>query len=98
AAVTVAKGDAPKATVAPVISGTPKVGSTLTVGRGAWAPKPSSWAYQWYANGTAISGATAATLPLKAAQRGRTITVKVTAHLTGHASGSAVSKATKAVA
>ncbi|MFJ9108753.1 hypothetical protein [Streptomyces sp. NPDC102283] len=97
AAVTVAKGAAPKAKTAPVISGKAKVGATLTVGRGTWTPKPSSYTYQWYANGKAISGATATKLRLKAAQRGRTITVKVTARLAGHASGSEVSKATKAV-
>ncbi|MFI1187032.1 hypothetical protein [Streptomyces californicus] len=98
AAVTVAKGDAPKAKTAPVISGKAKVGSRLTVNRGTWSPKPSSYTYQWYANGRAISGATSTTLTLKKAQRGRKITVKVTAHRTGHAAGSSVSKATKAVA
>ncbi|MFE9457643.1 hypothetical protein [Streptomyces californicus] len=98
AAVTVAKGDAPKAKAAPVISGKAKVGSRLTVNRGTWSPKPSSYTYQWYANGKAISGATSTALSLKTAQRGRKITVKVTALRTGHAAGSSVSKATKAVA
>ncbi|MGW0755069.1 Tat pathway signal protein [Streptomyces sp. NPDC002814] len=97
AAVTVAKGDAPKATKLPVISGTAKVGKTLKTSKGTWNLSPTSYSYQWYANGTVISGATKSTLVLKSAQKGKKITVKVIAHRTGHKDGSAVSKATKAV-
>ena len=97
-AVTVAKGDAPKATKLPVISGTAKVGRTLKVSKGTWNLAPTSYAYQWYANGKAVSGATKSSLVLKSAQKGKKITVKVVAHRTGHKDGSAVSKATKAVA
>ncbi|MFK4099868.1 Tat pathway signal protein [Streptomyces sp. NPDC019531] len=96
-AVTVAKGDAPKATKTPVISGTAKVGRTLKASKGTWSPAPTSYSYQWYANGKAISGATKSSLVLKTAQKGKKITVKVVAHRTGHKDGSAVSKATKAV-
>ncbi|MFJ9147049.1 Tat pathway signal protein [Streptomyces sp. NPDC102270] len=96
-AVTVAKGDAPKATRLPVISGTAKVGRTLKTTNGTWSPAATSYAYQWYANGTAISGATKSSLVLKTAQKGKKITVKVVAHRTGHQDGSAVSKPTKAV-
>ncbi|MFJ9311911.1 hypothetical protein [Streptomyces cyaneofuscatus] len=98
AAVTVAKGDAPKASAKPVISGKAKVGAKLTAGAGKWSLKPTSYSYQWYANGKAIAKATASKLTLKAAQRGKKITVKVTAHRTGHASGASTSAATKAVA
>ncbi|MGW3283863.1 Tat pathway signal protein [Streptomyces sp. NPDC001002] len=98
AAVTVAKGDAPKASKVPVISGTAKVGKTLKATKGTWSPSPTTYSYQWYANGKAISGATKTSLVLKAAQKGKKITVKVVAHRTGHKDGSAVSKATKAVA
>ncbi|WP_234441593.1 IPT/TIG domain-containing protein [Streptomyces sp. WM6386] len=97
AAVTVAKGDAPKASKLPVISGTAKVGKTLKASKGTWSPTPTSYAYQWYANGKVISGATKSSLVLKSAQKGKKITVKVIAHRTGHKDGSAVSKATKAV-
>ncbi|MEU5888330.1 Tat pathway signal protein [Streptomyces sp. NPDC047461] len=97
AAVTVAKGDAPKASKVPVISGTAKVGKTLKTSKGTWSPAPTSYAYQWYANGKVISGATKSSLVLKSAQKGKKITVKVIAHRTGHKDGSAVSKATKAV-
>lgn len=97
AAVTVAPGDAPRATKAPVISGTAKVGRTLKAGAGVWSPAASSYAYQWYAGGKAISGATQSSLVLKAAQKGKKITVKVTARRVGHQDGAAVSAATKAV-
>ncbi|KAB2591348.1 hypothetical protein [Streptomyces arboris] len=98
AAVKVAKGDAPKATAKPVISGKVKVGAKLTAGKGKWTPAPTSYSYQWYANGKAIAKATGSKLTLKAAQRGKKITVKVTAHRTGHTSGASTSTATKAVA
>ncbi|MEV4877480.1 hypothetical protein [Streptomyces cyaneofuscatus] len=98
AAVKVAKGDAPKASAKPVISGKVKVGAKLTAGKGKWTPAPTSYRYQWYANGKAIAKATGSKLTLKAAQRGKKITVKVTAHRTGHTSGASTSKATKAVA
>ncbi|MET9539733.1 hypothetical protein ABZY16_19835 [Streptomyces sp. NPDC006553] len=95
---TVARGLAPKATRAPSLTGTVKVGRTLSLNRGTWTPAPSSYAYQWYANGRAISGATRATFTLTKAQRGTRITVRVTAHRTGHTSGVAWTRATGAVA
>ncbi|MER5517028.1 Tat pathway signal protein [Streptomyces sp. NPDC002763] len=97
AAVTVAKGDAPKATKAPTVGGTAKVGKKLTAAHGTWSPAATSYAYQWYANGKAISGAAKSTLTLKSAQKGKKITVKVTARRTGHKDGTATSKATKTV-
>ncbi|MEU0970593.1 Tat pathway signal protein [Streptomyces sp. NPDC005917] len=97
AAVTIAKGDAPKATKQPAITGTAKVGRKLTAAHGTWSPAATSYAYQWYANGKTISGATKPTLTLKLAQKGKKITVKVTAHRTGHRDGTATSKPTKAV-
>jgi hypothetical protein len=56
-----------------------------------------SYSYQWYADRRAISGATRSSLVLKSAQKGKKITVKVTAHRTGHKDGSAVSGPTRAV-
>ncbi|WP_393074161.1 Tat pathway signal protein [Streptomyces sp. LN704] len=97
AAVTVATGDAPKSAKLPVISGTAKIGKTLSASKGTWSTSPTSCAYQWYANGKAISGATKSSLVLKSAQQSKKITVKVIAHLTGHKDGTAVSKMTKAV-
>ncbi|MFE6665696.1 Tat pathway signal protein, partial [Streptomyces sp. NPDC057697] len=98
ASVKVATGSAPKASKQPTISGTAKVGKVLKAANGTWSPAPTSYGYQWYANGKAISGATKSSLTLKSAQSGKKITVKVTARRTGHSSGSATSKATKAVA
>ncbi|MFD8008902.1 hypothetical protein [Streptomyces sp. NPDC058955] len=97
-AVTVGYGLAPRATAAPYLTGTVRVGYTLTLNRGTWTPAPTSYAYQWYANGRAISGATGTAFKLAGAQRGQAITVKVTAHRTGHVSGYAWTKATGAVA
>lgn len=98
AAVAVARGDAPKATKLPVIGGTAKVGRTLKTSAGTWSPAATSYAYQWYAGGQAIAGATRSSLVLKAAQKGKKITVRVTARRAGHRDGVAVSKATGAVA
>ncbi|MGI5481718.1 hypothetical protein [Streptomyces lavendofoliae] len=95
--VAVAKGVAPKATKPPLITGTAKVGRTLTAAPGTWSPSPSAFGYQWYAGGRALAGATRPTLVIASAQRGLRITVKVTAHRTGHLSGSAVSAPTVAV-
>ncbi|MFI8510353.1 hypothetical protein ACIGHB_04400 [Streptomyces sp. NPDC085460] len=98
AAVAVGYGVAPKATKAPYLTGTVRVGRTLTLNRGTWTPAPTSYAYQWYANGRAVSGATKSTFVIGKAQRGQKITVKVTAHRTGHTSGYAWTRATGAVA
>jgi hypothetical protein len=81
----------------PTITGTAKVGDTLTAHPGKWGPAGVQFRYQWYASGTAITGATAATLKLAAAQQGKRITVKVTASLTGYATATATSKATAKV-
>ncbi|WP_052499248.1 hypothetical protein [Streptomyces vietnamensis] len=98
AGVTVAVGLAPKATTAPYVTGTVRVGRTLTLNGGVWTPAPTSYAYQWYANGRAISGATRTTFTPTSAQRGLKITVRVTAYRTGHTAGVAWTRSTGAVA
>ncbi|MFD0077803.1 glycoside hydrolase Chb [Streptomyces sp. NPDC127166] len=70
----------------------------MTAQVGTWTPAPTSYAYQWYANGRAISGATKATFVLTKAQRGLRITVRVTAYRTGHTAGVAWTRSTAAVA
>lgn len=85
-------------TKAPAISGTPKVGSTLTASPGSWDPAGATLAYQWLQDGVAISGATTSTLTPKRAQTGRSITVRVTASSVGYPATSATSTATPAVA
>jgi len=64
-------------TVAPTISGTTGAGSLLTVSTGTWTNSPSSYQYQWYSNGTAISGQTSNTLQTLGTWAGRVISVKV---------------------
>ena len=43
----VASAATPQNTSPPTISGTPKVGSTLTANEGTWANAPTSFTYQW---------------------------------------------------
>ena len=86
----------------PSISGTAKVGSRLTAVRGTWTGSSAvtiDYAYQWSANGAEIDGATSSTYLLLPAQRGKTVTVRVTAALQyGETRTSAASKTTAAVA
>jgi hypothetical protein len=67
----------------PTITGTPVVGSTLTAAPGLWTAG-TVFTYQWYANGVAVGGATAATLKLTSAQADERIAVKVTGVFPGH--------------
>lgn len=81
----------------PVITGTAKVGQKLTAKPGRWGTG-TRLSYQWYANGKAISKATASTLTLPAAVKGKKITVKVTGKQTGYTTVTTTSKGTAAVA
>jgi hypothetical protein len=83
----------------PTISGKAKIGSTLTAHPGAWKAGSTkvTFAYQWYANGAAITGATHATYTLKKAQKGKRLTVKVTGSSTGYFAASKPSAKTKIV-
>lgn len=67
----------------PTVSGTAKVGSKLTAVPGSWT-SGTSLSYQWLANGVAISKATGSTFTVTSAQRGKTITVKVTGTKSGY--------------
>lgn len=99
ASVTVTNGSPQAFTAAgtPTISGTAKVGSTLKAAHGTWTPAASSYRYQWLANGTPISRATGASYTVAAGQKGRRISVRVTASRPGYTSSGAVSGTTKAV-
>lgn len=68
----------------PTISGTKTVGSTLTATPGAWGPAPVTLTYQWFRGSTAISGATARTYKLVAADKGSAIKVRVTGTKTAY--------------
>ncbi|WP_353951886.1 carboxypeptidase regulatory-like domain-containing protein [Knoellia sp. S7-12] len=81
----------------PTISGSRTVGYTLTAVTGAWGPTPVTLAYQWYRTGVAITGATASTYKLAAADQTKTMTVRVTGTKTGYTSVAKTSAATTAV-
>nr|WP_275889569.1 fibronectin type III domain-containing protein [Nakamurella flavida] len=63
---------------APTITGTPAVGSPLTVQPGSWTPTPSGIAYQWFRNGAAIRGADGDSYTPVNADSGRYLTVRIT--------------------
>jgi len=81
----------------PTISGTVKVGETLTAGV-AQLSDTTNITYQWCAGGADITGATSATYVLTANEAGKTITVKVTATNASEYAGTVTSAATAAVA
>lgn len=79
---------------APVISGSPVQGQTLSSTTGTWGAggKPLVYTYQWQGNGVNIGGATSSTYVLTATEVGKLITCVVTATTTnGSQSGSATS-------
>ena len=76
----------PVNTVAPVISGSTPVGSTLTTTNGTWTNSPT-FTYQWYRGATLITSATATTYVTVTADTGLAVTCRVTGT---NAAGSAV--------
>jgi surface antigen len=90
--------EALKATVLPKINGTPKVDVALSANPGTWNVTGTTYAYQWYANGVAIAGATRSSYTPTAQQVATRLTVKVTAARYGYASGSSLSAVSAAVA
>jgi surface antigen len=87
-----------KATVAPAITGTPRVDVPLTATPGTWNIARASVTYQWLANGVAIPGATTSKYTPTAKQLATRLTVQVTAGRTGYRAGSSVSAVSAAVA
>ncbi|AMG82502.1 MULTISPECIES: sunset domain-containing protein [Microbacterium] len=83
-------------TSVPTINGTATVGQTLRAAPGAWT-SGAALGYQWYANGVAISKATASSLTLTTAHAGARITVRVTGKKAAFASATVASAATSAV-
>jgi len=80
----------------PTLTGTPKVGATLTAAPGTWQGAHLDLDYQWLRSGAAIDGATELTYLLGAADLGSTISVRVTA-TSPHDSASATSATTAIV-
>lgn len=83
--------------VAPAITGITTLAQTLTCSTGTWSNTPDAYGYQWNRSGSAISGATAATRVLGAADVGATLTCTVTATNLG-VPAVATSAATAAIA
>jgi 5-hydroxyisourate hydrolase-like protein (transthyretin family) len=84
-------------TPAPTIAGTTTVGQKLTATAGTWAPVPGTVGYQWLRDGTAISGATASSYTLAAADAGKALSVTVTAAKSGYTTATQTSGATAAI-
>ncbi len=75
----------------PSISGTYKSGHTLRAYKGTWSPSPSGYSYRWLRNGKSISGATKYKYKLTWRDRGKKISVKITASKSGYTTTSATS-------
>lgn len=76
---------APVNTAAPTISGTPKVGQTLTASNGTWSNSPTAYTYQWLrcntsgASCVSVANGTQKTYTLVGADAGHQMRVRVTA-------------------
>jgi amidase len=81
------------ATTAPAVTGTPRVGQTLTADGGAWSLDGVTLSYQWLRDGTPVEGADEATYAVGVADVGADLAVLVTATLDDHAPGTATSAA-----
>jgi hypothetical protein len=88
-------GSVPANTVAPAVSGTAAIGSTLTTSDGTWTGTPEpTFAYQWQKNTTNISGATSSSFTVTLSQAGGTIRCVVTAtNVAGSASANSADTA-----
>jgi len=76
---------APQNTSPPTITGTPQEGQTLTGAQGQWSGSPTAYSYTWMrcdktgGSCTSISGATATTYKIVAADVGKTLRFRVDA-------------------
>jgi subtilisin family serine protease len=83
---------APVATAAPVITGTPVAGQTLTASPGTWDQEGLAFSYRWLADGKPIAGQTRATYKVSPSVSGKAITVVVTAKPATGPTGTATSE------
>lgn len=83
-------------TATPTITGTAKVGSTLTAVPGTWSPTPTGYRYAWKVDGVAVTGARSSTFTVPESAAGKGITVTVTG-LKQYYESSATSAPTAAV-
>jgi len=79
--------NAPVATTAPSITGTPAVGKKLTAQPGVWDEQDLRFSYQWLRDGKEIRGANQADYRVTAADQGKSLSVRVTAKPRNGAAG-----------
>jgi len=85
-----AAAEAPVNTLAPVLSGTPAVGQTLSCSNGSWDNSPTGFAYAWRRDGSLISGQLASSYTVQSGDAAHGINCEVIAS-NGGGSASAVS-------
>ncbi len=73
----------PVNTEAPHLTGTPKVGQTLSCSQGGWTNNPTTYSYVWLRSGSPIAGQTANTYTVVSADQGHSISCQVTAGNSG---------------
>ena len=81
----------------PRVRGKARVGKVLVVRPGTWTPTPATTAYRWLRNGRPIARATGPRYRLTKADRGRRVSVRVTATGGGWQAGTATSRPTRRV-
>lgn len=96
--VTLADVETVAALVAPQVSGTPRIGSTLTATSGSWNTKGLALAHQWLRDGVPVPGATGTSYQVGTADVGARLAMRVTATKAGKQPGVATSAATAVVA
>jgi peptidoglycan hydrolase-like protein with peptidoglycan-binding domain/cell wall-associated NlpC family hydrolase len=79
----------------PKIAGTRKAGKTLSVMLAQWGPGPVAYRYQWYRGSSLISGAASKSYTVRAADRHKSLYVKVTGSRDGYNSVTKKSAAAK---
>ncbi len=76
----------PANTALPEITGLTRARSTLTCSSGTWTNAPTSYAYQWNRDGTALAGATSSAYTLATLDEDTSLSCAVTAsNIAGHA-------------
>lgn len=93
APVTGLLGDAPRATSAPTVSGTRKVGTTLTSSPPAWNLTGVQQSIQWLRDGQPVTGQTTSSYTVRPEDLDASLAVRYTGTLPGRASGTATSTA-----
>nr|WP_300045524.1 Ig-like domain repeat protein [uncultured Nocardioides sp.] len=89
--LTVTSGDSVNNLTRPTISGSPTVGSFLTANPGTWSGNYTT-SVQWMRDGQPIAGATNGNYVVAEVDGGRSITVRVTAKVSGYSDGVATSE------